>query len=386
MNRRYITPCPSVFTVAIAFISLSAIALAQTDPRQLPRRLPGPGWSGGVRTPQMPTADYTPRASANQGIGSGDRSLGSANQGIGIGARELGAADQGLGTSPTFSSPNQVFAPDAQGPNFSNGAAFFVDPATGRLFLEMQPTFQQPTAQQPTAGVPSRLGFSTQGARRNAYTPLNPATPNVQQNGFGDASGATGSVTLRSAFGDIQRGSTLRQPIGNLGLMFDTAAVGVLRVDRVAYLDNRVAAGDSPRITLVRDGREIDVVASSRLASDDRRLDRPRRSRPRTGSSRGAALGVTFDNRAVNFVHVWRVAPDSPADQAGLRHGDDIVSINGQHMMSYKDVLEYLATRSPGDEIDLAILRNGRQLFLQTTLGTADEAFAAERPVPRRRI
>jgi membrane-associated protease RseP (regulator of RpoE activity) len=331
---------------------------------------------------------------------------------------------------------SQGFVPNVQ-PNVPQGAAFVVDPSTGQLFLQFPPGFQQPsfqqgTFQQPTAGVPTRFGFSTQGATqdtfRNAYTPLNRPMPNVQPSGTptGTLSGTpagtaslAGRVTLESAFRDIRQGTVSQQLGSRFGLVFDTTAPDALRVGSVGatsiaagaglrrgdeivtidgrqfatperalnYLDTRLESGAAAEITLVRDGREIELVASSRPSGDGRRLVLSPRRRASGDSQGRAALGVTFDDRAVNFVHVWRVAPNSPAEHVGLRHGDHIVSINGQQMTTYKDVLSYLAGRRPGDPVDLVILRNGGQMRLEGTLGSTDEAFTAERrPVSRRRI
>ena len=73
----------------------------------------------------------------------------------------------------------------------------------------------------------------------------------------------------------------------------------------------------------------------------------------------GALAGLTVDNVYVN----------SPAQQAGIRRGDLIVSINGQPSVSSTSVIRQLAKSSPGDVLNLEILRNGVPLALTARSG-----------------
>jgi S1-C subfamily serine protease len=97
---------------------------------------------------------------------------------------------------------------------------------------------------------------------------------------------------------------------------------------------------------------------------------------------------VTFDDSAVNFAPILQVARNSAAERAGLRSGDDIVSIDGQLMTNYKDVLAYLETRQAGDRVELTIRRDNRNFSLDATLGPPRSVSTAQERVPtsRRRI
>ena len=59
-----------------------------------------------------------------------------------------------------------------------------------------------------------------------------------------------------------------------------------------------------------------------------------------------------------------------PADQAGIKDGDIIVSINDKVIDEEHPLDATLAQFSPGDTVDVKILREGASMTLQVTLGT----------------
>jgi S1-C subfamily serine protease len=59
-----------------------------------------------------------------------------------------------------------------------------------------------------------------------------------------------------------------------------------------------------------------------------------------------------------------------PADQAGIKNGDIIVSINDKVIDEEHPLDATLAQFSPGDTVDVKILRDGASMTLQVTLGT----------------
>ncbi len=58
-------------------------------------------------------------------------------------------------------------------------------------------------------------------------------------------------------------------------------------------------------------------------------------------------------------VLVARVAPDSPADKAGLQQQDLIQKVNGTAVSSSKQVQEMVRKHKPGDELNFLVLRDG---------------------------
>ena len=66
------------------------------------------------------------------------------------------------------------------------------------------------------------------------------------------------------------------------------------------------------------------------------------------------------------------VVSGGPADQAGIRAGEDLITgIDGIAVTSFDDMLSYLVTnKSPGDTVVLTVLRNGQPMDITVTLGT----------------
>jgi serine protease Do len=102
--------------------------------------------------------------------------------------------------------------------------------------------------------------------------------------------------------------------------------------------------------------------------------------------SRGS-IGIMFDqveNPAIARVYgtgtgvtISSVVAGSPADQAGLKVGDTITSVDGKKVVKGNDLVDYIASRKPGTKIQLGFVRNGKSQ--ETTVTTADRAklFAA---------
>lgn len=68
-------------------------------------------------------------------------------------------------------------------------------------------------------------------------------------------------------------------------------------------------------------------------------------------------------------VLVAQVAQGSPAEAAGLQQGDIIIGADGQAVRSSADLFAIDQNKSPGDQIELIVDRNGRQGSLTVTLG-----------------
>ena len=67
---------------------------------------------------------------------------------------------------------------------------------------------------------------------------------------------------------------------------------------------------------------------------------------------------------------VTSVVEGGPADQAGLQVDDVILSIDGQKILNFSDMLGYLFTNTePGNTVELEVYRNGETIDLDLTLG-----------------
>lgn len=66
---------------------------------------------------------------------------------------------------------------------------------------------------------------------------------------------------------------------------------------------------------------------------------------------------------------ITEVQPGSPADQAGIKKSDIIISIDGRKMNTMEDVTGYLVQKKPGDEIKVTVRRGGGTQDVQLKLG-----------------
>jgi S1-C subfamily serine protease len=77
-------------------------------------------------------------------------------------------------------------------------------------------------------------------------------------------------------------------------------------------------------------------------------------------------LGVGVDEGAV----VVAAENGGPAGRAGVQAGDVIVEAGGRPVRSVEDLLAALRGREPGDELPLAVVRDGRRRTIDVRLGT----------------
>jgi serine protease Do len=70
-----------------------------------------------------------------------------------------------------------------------------------------------------------------------------------------------------------------------------------------------------------------------------------------------------------NGVIVESVVPDGPAGKAGLREDDVIRKVDGQAVKDNNDLLGAVASRKPGEKVDLDILRGGKTVHATVALG-----------------
>jgi len=70
----------------------------------------------------------------------------------------------------------------------------------------------------------------------------------------------------------------------------------------------------------------------------------------------------------IQGVYVDMVAEDSGAEDADLRSGDIIKQVDDILVKKYADLTGYLSTKRPGDEVNVAVERDGDQLLIPVTL------------------
>ncbi|MBR5387795.1 MAG: trypsin-like peptidase domain-containing protein [Clostridiales bacterium] len=92
-------------------------------------------------------------------------------------------------------------------------------------------------------------------------------------------------------------------------------------------------------------------------------------------------IGITVGNvasdayyGAVEGVYVAEVDPGSPAEEAGMQEGDMIISMDGVAIEMTDDIIDVRNQHVPGDEIEVVVERNGRQIELNLVIGDSNDA------------
>ncbi|OEF25490.1 Do family serine endopeptidase [Vibrio rumoiensis] len=74
---------------------------------------------------------------------------------------------------------------------------------------------------------------------------------------------------------------------------------------------------------------------------------------------------------------VSQVMPDSAAEKAGLKAGDVITSINGKEIATFGELRAKIATIGAGKEVELGLLRDGKAITADVTLGEMQQLQAS---------
>ncbi len=105
------------------------------------------------------------------------------------------------------------------------------------------------------------------------------------------------------------------------------------------------------------------------------------RSLVETGTVARGFLGVSTDtitpevadqfglSKDTKGVLLSDIAPDSPADKAGLKRNDAVLSIDGKPVASREDLRFVIAQSIPGSTVNLAVVRDGKPLKIAVALG-----------------
>ncbi|MBI2487520.1 MAG: trypsin-like peptidase domain-containing protein [Deltaproteobacteria bacterium] len=105
----------------------------------------------------------------------------------------------------------------------------------------------------------------------------------------------------------------------------------------------------------------------------------------RDGRIQRGYLGIMGQNKPLNKfelrryglnnesgVEVRQVVKESPAERAGIRVGDTIVSINENTLQSVDDIHRYLAKVEVGTSLNITVLREGKKLELKARAEAAE--------------
>ncbi len=97
------------------------------------------------------------------------------------------------------------------------------------------------------------------------------------------------------------------------------------------------------------------------------------------------SIGIEFSaqpNPAIAHIYgsgvtVSNVVSGTPADEAGLKIGDTITSVDGRDVKSGDDLVADIASRRPGTKAKLAFVRNGKKQEATVTIADRSKLFAS---------
>ncbi len=140
--------------------------------------------------------------------------------------------------------------------------------------------------------------------------------------------------------------------------------------------------GDTIRVLVKRAQRNVELTAVLQNASLAQRIHGidPNATTPSPLSPAGNAwLGVVvadlspafrtqFGLKAYRGAAVTNVTKGSPADALSIQPGDAIVGADGRPIESARDMLDWMATKRPGEVVTVTVMRGTRSNIMETTL------------------
>jgi len=87
---------------------------------------------------------------------------------------------------------------------------------------------------------------------------------------------------------------------------------------------------------------------------------------PGYGAYFGSIPDMTDEVKGVRFSDV---RPNSPAAKAGLKGQDILIQFAGKEIKNLEDFTYMLRTHKPGETAEVVVLRDGKPLTVQVTLG-----------------
>jgi putative serine protease PepD len=92
------------------------------------------------------------------------------------------------------------------------------------------------------------------------------------------------------------------------------------------------------------------------------------------GSVEHAYLGVATEDSSSAGARLAEVRSGTPAAKANLRSGDTVTKLDGETVSSADELRRLVDAKSPGDSVQLTIVRGGKTITVNVTLGTRPSA------------
>ena len=94
------------------------------------------------------------------------------------------------------------------------------------------------------------------------------------------------------------------------------------------------------------------------------------------------ALAESYGMEKVTGALVTKVLPDTPAERAGLRRGDVLLTFAGKAVRGVRELQLLVASAPIGKQVPVEILRDGHRLTLSVVVTARDERAASGRVAP----
>lgn len=88
-------------------------------------------------------------------------------------------------------------------------------------------------------------------------------------------------------------------------------------------------------------------------------------------------IAKALDLKANQGAFIAEVIPDGAAAKAGLESGDVIVAVNGEKIRTFSDLGARVGTIGAGKELEITVLRDGKQRKFKVILSADEQAVAA---------
>jgi aminopeptidase YwaD len=196
-----------------------------------------------------------------------------------------------------------------------------------------------------------------------------------------------GGMGTSPAFGDIvksaadQAGLQVRASQSGYGssdqTSFYTKNVPVLFFFSGLHADYHRPSDDWQKINAEGATRVLSMVydVAARLSALETRPQFARVNEPApSGRGGGAGYGTWFGSipdmgEEVKGVRFSDVTPNSPAAKAGLKSQDIMIKFAGKDIANLEDFTYMLRTHKPGETVEVVVLRDGKPMTVQVTLG-----------------
>lgn len=83
-----------------------------------------------------------------------------------------------------------------------------------------------------------------------------------------------------------------------------------------------------------------------------------------------------FNLPSMNGALVQSVEPGSPAEKAGIEHGDVVTRVDSEAVNTPQDLIDYVSARAPGTDVRVTVIRGGHNKVLTVKLGQRNSGGA----------